>query len=101
MTPDLRLVVAKRVHAIYMAEAKRQGDVRHHEDFDKLPANIQAFDLVLADSILPLLEVPVKTWPIGIQEDDMDERLWCTCVPDADWSRFLAARREWIGETHD
>jgi len=40
--------LAAKFHAIYQAEAKRQGDVRHHDDYNRLPENIKEFDRVLA-----------------------------------------------------
>lgn len=36
------------LHAIYQKEARRQGDVRHHDDHKDLPENIKEFDRVLA-----------------------------------------------------
>lgn len=36
------------LHAVYQEEAKRQGDVRHHDDYKDLPEHIQEFDRVLA-----------------------------------------------------
>lgn len=40
--------VAATLHGIYQAEAKRQGDVRHHDDYSALPEHIKEFDRVLA-----------------------------------------------------
>ena len=34
----------RRLHEVYMVEAKRQGDVRHKESYDELAENIKDFD---------------------------------------------------------
>lgn len=57
-TPDREGFVEKlaaEFHDIYQQEAKRQGDVRHHDDYDQLPENIKEFDRVLARYVLALL----------------------------------------------
>lgn len=40
--------LAEKFHEIYQQEAKRQGDVRHKDDYVNLPENIKEFDRVLA-----------------------------------------------------
>ncbi len=44
--------LANLFHNIYQEEAKRQGDVRHKDDYDDLPENIKEFDRVLAKFVL-------------------------------------------------
>lgn len=44
--------LASRLHTIYQTEAKRQGDVRHHDEYANLPENIKEFDRVLARFII-------------------------------------------------
>jgi len=44
--------LARKLHAVYQVEAKRQGDVRHHDDYDALPEHVKEFDRVLAAFIL-------------------------------------------------
>jgi len=41
-------LLSKTFHEIYQKEAKRQGDVRHKDDYYELPENIKDFDRVLA-----------------------------------------------------
>lgn len=49
--PDVE-VLAREFHNVYQDEAKRQGDVRHHDDYDDLAENIKEFDRVLARYVL-------------------------------------------------
>jgi hypothetical protein len=51
LTDDVEALSAE-LHAIYQAEAKRQGDVRHHDDYADLKENVKEFDRVLARFIL-------------------------------------------------
>jgi hypothetical protein len=44
--------LAKKFHEIYQQEARRQGDVRHKDNYDDLPENIKEFDRVLARFVL-------------------------------------------------
>ena len=44
--------LSAQLHEIYMAEAKRQGDVRHADRYEDLPENIKEFDRVLARFII-------------------------------------------------
>jgi hypothetical protein len=44
--------LARKLHQIYQDEAKRQGDVRHHDSYDQLAENVKEFDRVLARFIL-------------------------------------------------
>lgn len=46
--------LAEKIHGVYQQEAKRQGDVRHHDTYAELPENIKEFDRVLAIFILSL-----------------------------------------------
>ena len=57
MTAKHELVekLSAQFHAIYQAEAKRQRDVRHHDDYDQLPEHIKEFDRVLARHVIALL----------------------------------------------
>lgn len=60
MASDQVEELARRFHAIYQAEAKRQGDVRHHDDYDELPENIKEFDRVLAREVLMMMAEKIE-----------------------------------------
>jgi hypothetical protein len=47
--------LARQLHEIYQAEARRQGDVRHQDSYDELPDNVKEFDRVLARFIQALI----------------------------------------------
>ncbi len=47
--------LAAEFHAIYQAEARRQGDVRHPDDYATLPERVKDFDRVLARHALRLV----------------------------------------------
>jgi hypothetical protein len=47
--------LSRKFHEIYMKEARRQGDVRHKDNYDELPENTKEFDRVLARYVLKLL----------------------------------------------
>jgi hypothetical protein len=49
--PDLESLAAD-FHRIYQAEAKRQGDVRHADNYEDLPENVKDFDRALARHVL-------------------------------------------------
>lgn len=44
--------LSAKLHSLYQKEAKRQGDVRHHDDYAALRENTKEFDRVLARYIL-------------------------------------------------
>lgn len=44
--------LAAELHWVYQREAKRQGDVRHQDNYEDLPENIKDFDRALAKFIL-------------------------------------------------
>ena len=44
--------LAAQLHEVYMQEARRQGDVRHHERYRNLPENTKDFDRALARWII-------------------------------------------------
>ena len=48
--------LSREFHQIYQEEAKRQGDVRHPDNYDSLPENIKEFDRVLARYVLENVE---------------------------------------------
>ena len=48
--------LSKEFHAIYQAEAKRQGDVRYHDDYEALSENVKEFDRVLARAVIRKLQ---------------------------------------------
>jgi formylmethanofuran dehydrogenase subunit E len=48
--------LAAKFHEIYQQEAKRQGDVRHKDNYADLSENIKEFDRVLARYVLQLIE---------------------------------------------
>ena len=44
--------LAAEFHDIYQQEARRQGDVRHADEYADLPENVKEFDRVLARYVL-------------------------------------------------
>jgi hypothetical protein len=44
--------LAREFHEVYQREAKRQGDVRHHDDYDALSENVKEFDRALARHVI-------------------------------------------------
>lgn len=50
MTDAERL--AAEFHRVYQLEAKRQGDVRHHDDYEALSENVKEFDRALSHYVL-------------------------------------------------
>ena len=44
--------LAKRIHEVYQQEAKRQGDVRHSDDYDALDEKTKDFDRAIVRFIL-------------------------------------------------
>lgn len=44
--------LSAKLHEIYQIEARRQGDVRHHDDYEALKENTKEFDRVLARYII-------------------------------------------------
>lgn len=53
MTADrIEEALAREFHAVYQAEAKRQGDMRHADEYDDLPENVKEYDRVLARYVL-------------------------------------------------
>jgi hypothetical protein len=44
--------LAAELHWVYQREAKRQGDVRHKDNYADLPENVKQFDRVLAKFVL-------------------------------------------------
>jgi hypothetical protein len=44
--------LSAKLHTLYQLEAKRQGDVRHHDDYAQLAENTKEFHRVLARFIL-------------------------------------------------
>lgn len=49
---DIVEKIAKRFHEVYQEEAKRQGNIRHDDNYNKLPQNIKEFDRALAKFVL-------------------------------------------------
>lgn len=60
MTDNLEAIrveeLAAKFHELYQQEAKRQGDVRHVDDYADLSENIKEFDRVLARYVFRLLD---------------------------------------------
>ena len=56
---DIEKLSAK-FHDIYQQEAKRQGDVRHKDNYEDLSENIKEFDRILARYVEKLLEAKDK-----------------------------------------
>lgn len=48
--------LACTIHQVYQEEAKRQGDVRHSDDYHTLPENVKAYDRAIARFILENFE---------------------------------------------
>jgi hypothetical protein len=48
--------LAASFHEVYQAEANRQGDVRHPNDYNELPENIKDYDRALARFVITLLD---------------------------------------------
>ena len=44
--------LSAKLHTIYQIEARRQGDVRHHDDYAALTESTKEYDRVLARFIL-------------------------------------------------
>jgi hypothetical protein len=55
-TPEPIERLARDFHEVYQAEAKRQGDVRHHDDYDQLSERIKDFDRALARHVIARLD---------------------------------------------
>lgn len=47
--------LAAHFHALYQEEARRQGDVRHADEYETLSENVKEFDRALARPVLALL----------------------------------------------
>jgi hypothetical protein len=56
ITPEPIERLAREFHEVYQAEAKRQGDVRHHDDYDQLSERIKDFDRALARHVIARLD---------------------------------------------
>jgi len=69
--PDLIEELSAKFHEIYQEEAKRQGDVRHKDDYNELSENIKEFDRVLARWVLQNFQIkqdiPNDIWRIPTQ----------------------------------
>ena len=65
--------LAREFHEVYQVEAKRQGDVRHHDDFDDLASNIQEFDYALADYLLPVMLALLADAELAAE---LESKLW-------------------------
>ena len=53
VSEEMRLeALAYVIHRVYQAEAKRQGDVRHSDDYHALPENVKDYDRAIARFIL-------------------------------------------------
>ena len=48
--------MATEFHAVYQAEARRQGDVRHPDTYESLPENTKEYDRALARHVLAEIE---------------------------------------------
>lgn len=48
--------LAAKFHEIYQKEAKKQGDIRHSDEYEDLSENIKEFDRVLARYVIKFLE---------------------------------------------
>ena len=44
--------LSSKLHDVYMEESRKQGDVRHHDDYYKLKESTKEYDRVLARYIL-------------------------------------------------
>lgn len=48
--------LSKKIHELYQQEAKRQGDVRHHDDYDAVEERFKEFDRVIARFVISEVE---------------------------------------------
>ena len=71
---------ARRFHEIYQEEARRQGDVRHPDDYYELPENIKEFDRVLARYHLQAIEE--RDEQIQLLQDRVDH--FCEAMDERD-----------------
>jgi len=55
------------IHALYQAEAKRQGDVRHADDYAGLSESTKEFDRVIARFVLAQCDEAVREALAGIE----------------------------------
>jgi len=47
--------LAAKFHEVYQVEAKRQGDIRHHDSYEQLPKNVKEFDRALARYVIAFI----------------------------------------------
>lgn len=66
-------VLSSKLHAIYQQEARRQGDVRHHDDYSQLAEHTKEYDRVLAHFIIK--HAPFETWH-AMACDPLDNTRW-------------------------
>ena len=65
--------LAREFHEVYQREAKRQGDVRHKDNYDELPENIKEFDRALARYVLDAGYVKFKSTDLMSVKIDGDK----------------------------
>ena len=64
MTPSHRELLAAQVHAVYQKEARRQGDVRHPDNYEDLPENVKEFDRVIVDHFASYIKMAEAGWSL-------------------------------------
>ena len=62
--------ISEILHAIYQKEARRQGDIRHPDEYAKLSENTKEYDRVLARYIITLLAAERLRVAQGLSEED-------------------------------
>lgn len=98
--PEEVEALAARFHECYQQEAKRQGDVRHKDNYADLPENIKEFDRVLARLVLADRKAAVaeRTALMGRLSD---EKVRCFVEKaEADRAARIAKVEEAVEEAH-
>lgn len=71
--------LAAEFHEVYQAEARRQGDVRHSDDYAALPERIKEFDRVLARHALRLVAAAEARGEARGREDQLRAVTFALC----------------------
>lgn len=68
--------LSAKFREIYQIEAKRQGDVRHHDSYDDLTENIKEFDRVLARYVLEYVASAIREERENLEKNIGALRQW-------------------------
>lgn len=91
--------LSAHLHSLYQTEAKRQGDIRHHDDYEALPENIKEFDRVLARYIISReaeLVKGVENKRRGIEDSQVSTML-SPLLRDNEM-KYIYLKKEWYGK---